>query len=93
MTLVIDTQKSQVETPVDWLASRPDLWQWVLRRALLDRLSILLVVGVVLAVNLAAIEDLKTSLPDLELILIESGGDNLMFPTGLKVLNQGSPPH
>ena len=29
------------------------------------------------SVNLAAIEELKQALPDLELILIESGGDNL----------------
>ena len=29
------------------------------------------------SVNLAAIEDLKTGFPDLDLILIESGGDNL----------------
>ncbi|HCA90531.1 MAG TPA: urease accessory protein UreG, partial [Alphaproteobacteria bacterium] len=29
------------------------------------------------SVNLAAIEDLKSGLPDLDLILIESGGDNL----------------
>ena len=29
------------------------------------------------SVNLAAIEDLKTAFPDLDLILIESGGDNL----------------
>ena len=29
------------------------------------------------SVNLAAVEDLKRSFPDLELILIESGGDNL----------------
>ena len=29
------------------------------------------------SVNLAAIEDLKTAFPDLNLILIESGGDNL----------------
>lgn len=29
------------------------------------------------SINLAAIEDLKASIPDLELVLIESGGDNL----------------
>jgi len=29
------------------------------------------------SINLAAVEDVKTAFPDLELILIESGGDNL----------------
>ena len=29
------------------------------------------------SVNLAAVEELKQQIPDLELILIESGGDNL----------------
>ncbi len=29
------------------------------------------------SINLAAIEDLKAAIPDLELVLIESGGDNL----------------